>query len=427
MPDHNLPSPLEISVDLELQDYLFGAWTVYSGRRDNIKLRNLSEPPGQAQTIRQAAMSFTAGVCLGTFHVAAASWVLTASANALGYTPQIASEYAPLLGGVPRIVGFIWLWLLAGETIQKYRYERACKKLWRKAFPEIFDHAVSVSISFTDTSVASTVVGRQNSIPVGRGVRLVETDTHYLLTLDALPLPLPKSRLSEQTARDMIAWAAAHAALYAPVSQRRKILPPNVSAGLGVALCLACLWVGSHVKIWSPPPAQTRSVNLALPNTDRIVAGQVVHLEQLNYTATNRYGAFYDSLAGTVSRPEITGTFFADRYDTPNLARTAQDEFVEERTWPLIIGRIPADAAIEELPASGVLITWEQPLSADYPGNCAALRANADTTKLSGGRFLFRRRLYLAVCSPSMSKADLKTWSLQAIAPLNRELVLQTQ
>jgi hypothetical protein len=325
------------------------------------------------------------------------------------------------------VIGFLWLWLLVGPSIEKSRYEAACKKLWRCDFPEILQGTVPVSAKFWTGFLAFEMLGSDHTLVVRPSVKLIETDAYCLLQLGSTQLPIAKSKLSAQTLNEIRNWSMAANIFFTPIPPRPTRLPPKLSAWLGVALCLSCLWVGTHIREWPKSVAYPTSVRLALRDATTIVAGQVVNLEHLTYSASANQGVLYDQLSGTISRPEIAGTFFTDRNGTPFLARTAQAEFDDERTWHLTIGQIPADATMEPLPESGVFIAWDQPPTADYPGHCAALRANSGTTPLSQGRVLWRNRLFIQACSASMAKADVRDWMLQAIQPLNRELALRTQ
>jgi hypothetical protein len=428
MPDQNAPTPVTISFGLELKDFLFAAWAGYLQRRRRMKLISIDQPPRSLRDkARENIAAFVAGLCLGIFHVYAAGLVLIAAANALGYLPPLSPDDHRYIGPATIVIGLIWLALLSGESLEKSRNEAACKRLWRQDFPDILRVSVPVSINFMEGSFAIAQPGSSQTVTELSSVKLVEADAYFLLQLGGARVPMAKSKLSSQALNHLRGWSTSHEILFnqAPVRPRR--LPPRIATWLGAALCLSCLWAGTHIKTWPKPAPYPTTVRLALRDVATMVAGQVVTLQKLSYTASGRQGGLSDQLSVGIGRPEISGTFTVDRIATPYLAQTAQAEFNEARTWHLWSGQIPADATMELLPESGVLITWDNPPTANYPGHCAILRANGGTIPVSGGRFLWRYRLRIQACSASMSQADVRDWMLAAIQPLDNELALRTQ
>jgi hypothetical protein len=428
MPDQNIQAQIDVSFDIDLKDSLFGANMVNALLRNRMQLRSatLPAPPQPGRAGRQI-VSFVAGLCLAYFHLNAAALVAFSAANALGYITEFAPYQVHYVSAATASIGLLWLWLLIRQPIEKYQCDAAYKNLWRIDFPEILHDPVPVSIRFSADSVAFNMLGSHHTIPLSTPVKLVETDNYCVLKLGTTQLPIPRNKLPPQNVSAILSWSAAHNILFTPVMRRRTRLPPLVSACFGAVLCVFCLWVATHNKAWQAGAVTRTSVKLELRDATTIIAGQTVHLEQLRYSASDRQGVLYDTLTGTISRPDIGGTFFMDRNSTSNLAQTPQEEFEDERTWHLAIGQIPADAAIEPLPNSGVFIAWDQPPSADYPGHCGALRSNSNTTPAAAGRVLFRNRLWLQICSATMSKAEVRDWALQAIPPLNQQFALRTQ
>jgi hypothetical protein len=428
MPDQNTPTPLTISFDLELKDFLFAAWTAYLQRRKRMKLISFDQPtPSPREKASGIIAAFIAGLCLGIFQFYAAGLVLIAADSALGYVPPLSPDEHRYIGPGSIVTGLIWLLLLSGETIAKSRNEAACKRSWRHDFPDMLQGAVPVSMRFSDGSFAIDQPGSSQTVTDLSSIKIVESDAYCLLQLGSARVPIPKNKLSTQALNDIRSWSTARIILFRQVPQRPKRLPPKVATWLGVVLFLSCLWVGTHVRTWPKPAPYPTTVRLALRDVETIIAGQAVNLQQLNYSASENQGALYDQLGGSISRPEISGSFSVDRSATPFLAQTAQAEFEEERTWHFWFGQIPADATMEPLPDSGVFIAWDNPPTAAYPGHCAALRANGGTIPVSGGRFLWRYRLRIQACSATMAKADVRDWMLAAIQPLENELALRTQ
>lgn len=428
MSSSNAPIPFEFSIDLELNDYLFSAWIAHLQRRNRIQLKSSTQPPSvRVLQVGRSIWPFVLGVCLGLFNFNAVGFMLIAAAIATGCMPEITPYQSHVVSAGAVLVGFIWFWLLAGRWLERNRCESAWLKYCRTDFPEILGNSVPVSISLLADSVSITMLGGHSVVPIRSIVRLFEIDDYFILRTGITLLPIAKGKLSSQTQDGIRNWAKGQNIFFVPDGPRRNRVPRRISVALGAVLCILCLWVGTHIRVQPQSVAYPTSVKLALRDATTIIAGQAVQLEKLSYSASVNQAVLYDSLSGYVSRPEISGTFFVDRNGTPFLARTAEDEFADERTWHLTIGQIPADATMEALPGSGVYIAWEQPFSADYPGHCGALRSNSGTTPLSAGRFMWRGRLFLEVCSATMSKTEVREWMFHAIEPLNRELALRTQ
>jgi hypothetical protein len=384
-------------------------------------------PPTRGQQAKRSLGRFIIGFLLGVFHLNLASLVFFTAADAFGYLPPMSPDDSRYFSAGSFVAGAIWFWLLAGSSIQKYRHQSACRKQWLINFPEIIEGPVPVSIRFLTQSVNYEMLGDRNTVPVGKSLRLVDTANYLLLFVRSGVIPLSKKKLSPVTIDAIRGWSAERNALLLPVAKRSPYLPPQLSAGLGMVLLVVCLWAGNHIKRMPRTPIYPTTVTLSLPDATTMVAGQVVNLERLSYRASDNQGVLYDQLSGYVDRPEISGTFSADRSATPFLAQTAEAEFDQERSWHLTIGQIPDTATLEPLPDSGAFIAWDQPHDADYPGHCGALRSNSGTTPVAGGRVLWRNRLFLQLCSASMSETELRDWMLQAIPPMSRVLASRTQ
>jgi hypothetical protein len=427
MPDHMTPPQPELSFNLELIDQLAGSWERYSQHRRGVRLTSASAPhPTGWQQAQRSLGLFIIGFLLGVVHLTFASLAVCTAANALGYLPPVSLDEQRLFSAGSLAAGVIWFWLLAGASIQKFRYQLACRKRWRIDFPEIFEGPVPVSIRFLAESVNYEILGNRNTVPIGKSLGLVNTTNYLLLFVRSGVISLSKKKLSPVTLDAILRWSADKNALLLAVAKRSRYLPPRLSASLGATLLLVCLWAGTHVKLIPRVPIYPTSVTLSLPNEITIVAGQVVNLQRLSYEVSDYQGTLYDQLKGYVYRPEISGTFFVDRSATPFLAQTAEAEFKQERSWHLTIGQIPDTATMEPLPDSSVFIAWDQPHAANYPGHCGALRSNSDTSPVVGGRVLWRRRLYLQLCSAAMSKTELRDWMLQAIPPMSRVIAYHT-
>lgn len=428
MQDQTLPPPIELSFNLELADLLASTWEAYSQRRRGEVLKRTSTSPrSPAQRTKDWLKPFIIGFLLGLFHLTFAILVLVAAGNALGYQPPLPPDYYGIFSFGTFVAGVIWFWLLAGPAIARYRHQAACLAEWRVTIPEIFEGPVPVAIHFLAERVSYEMLKNREMVPTGISLRVIDTANYLLLRVRGGMLPLSKKKLPSSAMDAVRRWSAERNALLLPTARRHIYLPRQLSACLGVAVLVSCIWISKHLKLTPQAPIYPTSVTLSLPDTSTIIAGQVVNLERVSYKASENQGTLFDQLSGFVNRPEISGTFDIDRSATPFLAQTAEAEFEQERSWHLAIGQIPAIATMEPLPDSGVFIAWDQPNAADYAGHCGALRANTGTTPVASERVLWRKRLYLQLCTASMSKPELREWMLQAITPINRVLASRTQ
>ena len=428
LPQQDAPASIEFAFDISQADLLHGLWMAKAQMRNRVHLVSATKLPDTSrQRLARWLKPFALGCCLGIFHLNAACWVLLAAAVAFGMHPQIAPESLARLGFGTGFVGMIWMWLLAGPAITEYRFRSGWIRRWRSDLPEILQGPLPASVSLSADQAILETLNCRDVAPIGPSIRLIEADDYCLLKLRGALVPIAKNKLSPDVLQAVRGWAMAHNLLFHPVRQRHIVLPTRVSALLGVVLCLCCFVIATHMRVVPQPPIYPTSVTLALPDATMIVAGQVVHLEDLSYGASDFNGVLYDQLSGYISRPDISGTFHMDRSATPYLAQTADDEYNQERTWNLTIGKIPDNATMYALPDSGVFIAWENSVSADYPGRCGALRSNYDTSPAPAGRVLWRGRLYVQVCSAAMSASELREWMMQAIKPMYRQLVSRTK
>ncbi len=428
MPDQDTQAPIELAFEIASNDLLSVLWASRSRARNHTLLVSAAQPPPtRAQRLKRSLKPFAFGCCLGAFHLNAIAWVIYAAYVARGH-PIAVPAHAALLSTGTILFGIIWLLLLTKPAIAKARFQAALKRQWRTNLPEILQAPLPVRLSLLTDKVVFEILGGRTITPLGPAVELIEQDAHIVLNLRGTPCPIPKHTLLPDATRAIRVWATAHSRLFVPVPQRHILLPPRLSAWTGAAICLCCILIAGNVTaLPNPATNQSRAVMLALPNATTIIGGEVAHLNGLTYTASVFNGVLYDQLSGYIDRPEISGTFHMDRSAAPYLAQTAQDEFAEERTWNMTVGKIPATARRYDLDAAGVYIAWDNAPGADYPGHCGALRANRDTLPAPDGRVFWRGRLYLQLCSASMSADDLKAWMLHAIAPVYRQIVSRAQ
>ena len=423
----NASPPVRLTLDVELKDHLSASWLLRAHRRHLWQFDPAAQPSTTRwQRTRRVGRSVVFGLCLGFFHLCAAGFVLVLAANVFGYWPELDRENFHYLSSVTILFGAIWFWLLAAPALQKFRSDSATRKVLRINFPEMLWHPVSMSARVSATRIILAGSGRRYVVPLGAWVTLIDAGSYLILQMGSMLLPLAKPKLSLDSMVALLDWSKSQ---NIPVQKlpTQKSLAAKDLRRFGGVLLLACLWVGTHIKVQAAPSIFPRAVRLILPDETIFVAGEIVHLQRLRYSLSDNEGLLYDTLDGYISRPEISGTFYVDRNAAPNLARTAEAEFEIERAWHLTIGQIPPDATMEPLPDSGMYVAWEQPSTAEYPGHCGALRANLGTAPMAGGRVSFRDRVYIQACSATMLKGDVKAWMQQAVRSLNHELLMRTR
>jgi hypothetical protein len=419
MPDQAITEEVALSFEVSLNELRHASWLMRLQTRNRVAFTPVSGiEPTRLQRFTASLRPFAIGLCLGVFHVHAAIVVVAGAAIAFGYWHGISPEALPYLCWGILLIGVIWFRLLSVRFFDHSRLSAACRKRWRGEIPSIFSGPVPASFTLSADRVTANLLDTQVTMPAGQSVKLVETPSSWFLILGDTCLPAAKAKLAAGATEAIRHWALAHGRLFGAVADRDFNLPRRVSAVLGLTLLLFCIWAATHIRPEANAAVQPTSVNLVLSDATTIVAGQMVHLEGLNYTASTWNGALYDRLSGYVSRPDISGAFYIDRSATHYLAQTAEAEFEEEKGYTLAVGKIGAAATMEPLPDSGVFIAWNNPPEANYPGRCGALRYNYDTVPLPGQQVMWGGRLRMQLCSATMSKDEVRDWMLQAIEPM---------
>jgi hypothetical protein len=420
MQDERLPCPIAVTLDVTLKELLAG----YAFERDLERKEEGLKRVGEAAPRGRALARFLIGCCLGYFHLNLAGVVVFAAAVALGFWPQVRPDGAAFLRIGSIVAGSIWLWVLAAPALAKFRYMHSLAKELRPSVPEIFAGPVPARVCFAPDMVTAELLGARSSAAPPASLRLVETADYFFLRVRLTLVPMAKARLAAADAATMRDWARSQGVLYYPRFHRRSLLPPPFSAAAGLALFVMCLAIAGGVRREPEIAAYPARVTVGLSDGETVVDGETAKLDHLYYTVSMFQEGLYEQLRGAVSGPDVSGTFREDRNAHGYLAQTAEDEFAEERGWNFPMGPIPQSAMMEALLDSSVLISWQNPRDAAYPGQCVSLRANVDTVKLNAGRVMWRRRLYVTTCSATLSAQELRAWMLAAIGKLDAHFLL---